>query len=243
MVKLQFFYINICCFVIIHRNADTNKRIWIYIFFHANFTSTIYGQNLHNYLILARSRDVIEPLARYWARNILGSQHTLRHWSRGDSIPHMLFPIGAPLKPSPYQQALASYSTPNISWSRPWHFGVTWRHRACDHLILPCSISYRCSIVTDYLQSFSRYRALNILGSRPWPFKVTWRQRSHDDTILHMQFPISAPLEPSPYIKALSRYLAPNISGSQPWPFEVTWRHWPYDHLMPHIAFPIGVPL
>jgi len=29
-------------------------------FFHANFTTTIYGQNLHYYLILARSRDVIE---------------------------------------------------------------------------------------------------------------------------------------------------------------------------------------
>ena len=31
-----------------------------FTFFHANFTTTIYGQNLHNYLILARSRDVIE---------------------------------------------------------------------------------------------------------------------------------------------------------------------------------------
>ena len=113
----------------------------------------------------------------------IGSQHTLRHWSRDDSIPHTLFPIGAPLKPSPYLQALANYSIPNISGSRPWPFGVTWRHRACDHLIPPYSISYRCSIVTDYLQPFSRYRALNILGSRPWPFKVTWRHRSRDDSI------------------------------------------------------------
>jgi len=31
----------------------------------------------------------------------------------------MLFPIGAPLKPTPYLQALESYSTPNISRSRP----------------------------------------------------------------------------------------------------------------------------
>ena len=30
------------------------------VFFHANFTTTIYRQNLHNYLILARSRDVIQ---------------------------------------------------------------------------------------------------------------------------------------------------------------------------------------
>ena len=33
-------------------------------FFHANFTTTIYGQNLHNNLIIisARSRDVIEHI-------------------------------------------------------------------------------------------------------------------------------------------------------------------------------------
>ena len=165
----------------------------------------------------------------YWGHN------TLRHWSRDDLIPHMLFPIGAPLKPSNYLQALASYSNRNISGSRPWPFGVTWRHRACDHLIPPYSISY--------LQPFSRYKALNILGSRPWTFKVTWRHRSHDDTILHMQFPISSPSEQGPYLHAFSRYLAQDISGSRPWPFEVTWRHWSCDHLMPHIGFPIGVPL
>ena len=130
-------------------------------FLHTNFTTTTYGQNLHNYLILARSRDVIEHnfLMTTWypyticyrcsivtesvspavgeilSRNIWGSQHTLRHWSRDDSIPHMLFPIAAPLKPSPYLQALESYSTPNIYGSRPWPFRVTWRHRACDRLI------------------------------------------------------------------------------------------------------------
>ena len=31
--------------------------------------------------------------------------------------------------------------------------GVTWRHRACDHLIPPYSISYRCFIVTDSISS------------------------------------------------------------------------------------------
>ena len=99
------------------------------------------------------TEHVSPEFASYWARNILGSQHTLRHWSRDDSIPHMLFPTGAPLKPSPYLQALASYWTPNISGSRPWPFGVTWRHRACDHLVSPHSISYRCTIVTDSISS------------------------------------------------------------------------------------------
>jgi len=93
-----------------------------------------------------------------WALNILGSRPwpfnvTWRHRSRDDSIPHMLFLIGAPLKPSPYLQALASFSTRNISGSRPWPFGVTWRHRACDHFIPPYSISYRCFIVTDSISS------------------------------------------------------------------------------------------
>ena len=128
-------------------------------FFHANFTTTIYGQNRHKYLILARSRDVIEHnfLMTTWypyticyrctnvtesvsvaVCEILSPKHigvtthvtSLITW-RFDS--HMLFPIGAPLKSSPYLQALESYSTPNISGPRPWPFGVTWRHWSCDH--------------------------------------------------------------------------------------------------------------
>ena len=157
-------------------------------------------------------------------------------------VSHMLFPIGALLKLSPYLQAFKSYSAPNIPGSRPWPFEVTWRNRACDYLIPPYSISYRCSIVTDsissshrsrddsiphigysigaplepspHLQAFSRYLAPNITGSRPWPFKVTWRHRSRDDSISHMGFPIGAPLEPSPYLQAFSRYLAPKCQSN-----------------------------
>ena len=62
---------------------------------------------------------------------------------------------------------------------------------------------------TLYLQPFSKYWALNILGSWPSPFKVTWHHRSRDDSIPHMQFPVGAPLEPSPYLEAFSRYSAP----------------------------------
>ena len=181
--------------------------------------------------ISSRLRDI--ETETYWGHN------TLRHWSRDDLIPHMLFPIGAPLKPSPYLQALEIYSTPTISGSRPWPFGVTWRHRACDHLIPPYSISYRCSIVTDSISS--RFRDIG-----PWTYwghDLDLSVEEIDYPILHMQFPISAPLEPSPYLQAFSRYLAPNISGLRHWPFVVTWRHWSCDHLMPHVAFPIGVPL
>ena len=40
---------------------QTQIKGYEFTFFHANFTTTIiYGQNLHNYLILARSSDVIE---------------------------------------------------------------------------------------------------------------------------------------------------------------------------------------
>ena len=68
-------------------------------------------------------------------------------------VSHMLFPIGALLKPSPYLQAFKSYSAPNIPGSRPWPLEVTWRNRACDYLIPPYSISYRCSTVTDSICS------------------------------------------------------------------------------------------
>ena len=39
---------------------QTQIKGYEFTFFHANFTTTIYGQNLHTYLILARSRDAIE---------------------------------------------------------------------------------------------------------------------------------------------------------------------------------------
>ena len=131
-------------------------------FFQANFTTTIYGQNLHNYLIPARSRDVIKhkffnntwyPYTICYRSSIVTESvfpavceilspkhigvttHVTCHCSRNDSIPHMAFPIGAPLKPSPYLQAFSRYMAPNISGSRPWPFGVTWRHWSCDHLM------------------------------------------------------------------------------------------------------------
>jgi len=47
----------------------------------------------------------------------------------------MGFRIGAPLEPSPYLQAFSRYLAPNISRSRPWPFGVTWRHWSCVYLM------------------------------------------------------------------------------------------------------------
>jgi len=65
----------------------------------------------------------------------------------------MLFPIGAPLIPSPYLQPLASYSTPNISGSRPWPFNVTWRRRSHDdsRYDSPYAVPYSCSVRTKSL--------------------------------------------------------------------------------------------
>jgi len=79
-------------------------------------------------------------------------------------------------------------------------FGVTWRHRSRDHLILHRTIglchSYWLVVLWNgvYLQPFSRYCALSVLGSRVWPFKVTWRHRLRDYLIAHMLFPIGGPL-------------------------------------------------
>ena len=56
----------------------------------------------------------LQPFSRYRALNLLGSRPwpfkvTWRHRSRDDSIPHIMFPIDAPLEPSPYLQAFSRY--------------------------------------------------------------------------------------------------------------------------------------
>ena len=155
-------------------------------FFHANFTTTIYGRNLHNNLILARSRDVIEHnfLMNTWY------PYTICY---GWSI------------------VTESVSPAVCEILRPKHIGVTthvtslitWRFDS------PYAVSYWCSIETEPLSaSVSKLFDSKYIWSRPWPFKVTWRHRSRDDSIPHIGYPIGAPLEPSPYLQAFSRYLA-----------------------------------
>jgi len=79
----------------------------------------------------------------------------------------MRFPIGATLEPSPHLQVFSRYLAPNTLGSRPWPFGVTWRHWACDHLIPHIAFPMRCSIVTDSLSP----AVFEILG--PKHFGVT----------------------------------------------------------------------
>ena len=88
--------------------------------------------------------------------NILGSRPwpfkvTWRHRSRNDSIPHMGFPIGVPLEPSPYLHAFPRYLAPNIPGSRPCPFGGHVTSLGMWPFDTPYSFSYRCSIVTDSL--------------------------------------------------------------------------------------------
>ena len=115
----------------------------------------------------------------------------------------MQFPIGGPLEPSLYFKAFSRYSAPNISGSRSWPFGghvISWGMWPFD---TQCTISYRCSIVTESLspavfEIMAQWAPKNpsILGSRPWPFKSR-------DVIVHVtirfsvRFPIGVPLEPS----------------------------------------------
>jgi len=72
----------------------------------------------------------------------------------------MPFP-GVPAGNDPCLQAFSRYS--KISRSRPWHFGVTWRHRSRDdsipHMQFPIGPLLEPSL---YLQAFSRYSASNI---------------------------------------------------------------------------------
>ena len=159
----------------------------------------------------------------------------------------MGFPIGAPLEPSPYLQAFSRYLAPNISGSRPWPFGVTWRHWSCDHLMPHIAFPIGVPLLpTLYRQLFSKYWALNILWSRSWPIKVTWRHRTRDDLILHILFPVGSPLEPSPWLQAFSRYLALNCLSNanrhcacaisrELYPLCKIWVHIWIPH--PHIAY------
>ena len=154
---------------------QTQIKGYEFTFFHANFTTTIYGQNLHNYLILARSRDVIEHnfLTTTWYPYTICYRCSIVTESVSPAVCEIL---------SPKHIGVTTHVTSLI----------TWRFDS------PYAVSYWCSIETEPLsQALESYSTPNISGSRPWPFKVTWRHRSRDDSILHMQFPISAPLEPS----------------------------------------------
>jgi len=99
-------------------------------------------------------------------------------------------------------------------------FGVTWRHRSCDHWIpnvwFPIGSQYE---LTMYLARLSRYWASKISGSRLWPFGVTWRHLSRDHWIRNMGFPLDGQLEPTVYLAGILskflRYKASNVLGSR----------------------------
>jgi len=101
VVKLQFFDINMCCFIIIRRDAETSKGMWIYnVCSHECYHAHLWSKGMYNYLIRARSCDVIEHVPIY----------TL-----------IAFPIAAPLEPSLYLQAFSRYSAPNCLSSANRH--------------------------------------------------------------------------------------------------------------------------
>jgi len=148
-VTIQF---PICCFLlVIHWSpAPISKRLisapnisgsrpWPFVG-HVTSSSIWPFDTAYSIYYSTVTETHLQPFSRYRARKILGSRPwpfkvTWRHRSRDDSIPHMEFPIGAQLEPSPYLQAFSRYLASNVSVSRPWPFGVTWRHWACDHLI------------------------------------------------------------------------------------------------------------
>jgi len=124
----------------------------------------------------------------------------------------MWFPIGGPLEACVYLAPLWRYWAPRIMGSRPWHFGVTWRHRSRDHRTrrghFPIGGQWwGCA----YLARVGRYGASKILGSRVWSFGVTWRHRSRDHSTRHIWFPIGGPLEPCVYLAPLRRYKASKL--------------------------------
>ena len=124
----------------------------------------------------------------------------------------MWFPIGGPLLPCIYLASLQSNGAPNTLGSRPWPFGVTWRHRSRNYQTrrghFPIGGQWWPRV---YLARIRRYVASKILGSRVCFFGVTWRHRSRDHSTRHMWFPIGGPLEPCVYLSPLRRYKASNL--------------------------------
>jgi len=112
--------------------------MWIYIF-HVNITTSMYGQNLHNYLILAKV--------------------TWCHRSRDDSVPHMGFPISAPLElnsTKPLSASVFEIFGSKYIWvtTLPVTTLTFWGHVRSSGMWpfdTPYSISYGCSIVTNSL--------------------------------------------------------------------------------------------
>jgi len=79
----------------------------------------------------------------------------------------MWFPIGGPLKPCIYLASLRRYWALKIMGSRPWFFGVTWRHRSRDHWTRHVWFSIGGLLEPSvYLASLRRYSASKIMGSQ-----------------------------------------------------------------------------
>jgi len=107
---------------------QTQIKGYEFTFFHANFTTTIYGQNLHNYLILARSRDVIEQnfLMTTWYPYTICYRCSIVTESVSPAVCEIL---------SPKHIGVTTHVTSLI----------TWRFDS------PYTVSYWCSIETEPL--------------------------------------------------------------------------------------------
>jgi len=154
------------------------------------------------------------------------------------SIRYKPLPISGQLVPNLFCWPFSRYLHFPISGTRPWSFGVTWRHRSCDHWTSHTPFPFRLPLWPSvYLQPFSRYWSSNIMRSRPWPFKVTWRQRSRVHSIRHKPFPINGQLVPT---EPLSLTVFEILAFSYIWVTTLTfWGHvtssvmWPFDSAYP----------
>jgi len=107
---------------------QTKIKGYEFTFFHANFATTIYGQNMHNYLILARSRDVIE-------------QNFLMTTSYPYTICYRCSIVTKSVSP-----AVCEILSPrHIGVRRHVTSFITWRFDS------PYAVSYWCSIETEPL--------------------------------------------------------------------------------------------
>ena len=166
---------------------QTQIKEYEFTSFHANFTTTIYGQNLHNYLILARSRDVIEHnfLMTTWYPYTICYRCSIVTESVSPAVCEIL---------SPKNIGVTTHVTSLITWRFDSSYAVSYW---CSIETEPLSPSVSKLLDSKYIWVTTLTFWGHVTSSSMWPFdapySISYRRSIVTDSLSQAIFEILGP--------------------------------------------------